>query len=241
MEWLGSDPVQFVHHYPDPLDQEIVGLIAASLAYGNVTSIHRSIADVLGRLGPAPRRFLKEASETDLAAACRGFRHRWTSDVALTGLLSGVRRVVVAAGSLGAAFAEAVDAAGESEDYEAALARWAQRIQGERPRLAKELLAEPGKGSACKRLHLYVRWMVRSDVIDPGCWRSVADPSRLLVPLDTHVYRFARAAGWTRRRTPDAVAVRDITAVLRRFCPADPVRYDFSLTRPGIVEGWQPG
>ena len=133
-EWIGSDPLQFVHRYDDPRDQEIVGLIAASLAYGNVATIHRSIAEVLRRMEESPRRFLETVTERGLPAAVRGFRHRWTGEAALGGLLSGMRAVIAAEGGLGAAFAACV-VDGES-DYEPALGRWVERLQGGRPRLA---------------------------------------------------------------------------------------------------------
>ena len=103
-------------------------------------------------------------------------------------------------------------------------------LNGSRP---TSLVSAPEKGSACKRLHLYLRWMVRSDRVDPGCWRGVS-PSQLVVPLDTHMHRIALALGMTNRKQANFAAALDVTRAFRALCPEDPVRYDFSLTRLGI-------
>jgi uncharacterized protein (TIGR02757 family) len=95
------------------------------------------------------------------------------------------------------------------------------------------LLSRPGRGSACKRLFLYARWMVRSDEVDPGGWQ-VLTPTDLLMPVDTHVLKVARALGMTERRQATQLVSREITDALRELDQADPVRFDFSLTRPGI-------
>ncbi|MRR38115.1 DUF2400 family protein, partial [bacterium] len=96
------------------------------------------------------------------------------------------------------------------------------------------LIPDPGRKSACKRLHLYLRWMVRSDEIDPGVWTGIS-PDSLVVPLDTHMFRISGALGLTSRSQADEKAAREITAGFRKICPGDPVRYDFSLTRLGIL------
>jgi uncharacterized protein (TIGR02757 family) len=95
------------------------------------------------------------------------------------------------------------------------------------------LLPAPEAGSACKRLLMYLRWMARRDAVDPGPWQGV-DPRLLVVPMDTHMYRVARALGFTRRRTAGMRAALETTAAFARFRPGDPVRYDFALTRLGI-------
>ena len=97
------------------------------------------------------------------------------------------------------------------------------------------LLSDPARGSTCKRLHLYLRWMVRTDAVDPGGWTAVR-PAQLLVPVDVHMHRIGRALGFTRRAQPSGRATEDITAAFRRLSPDDPVRYDFALTRLGIRE-----
>jgi uncharacterized protein (TIGR02757 family) len=94
-------------------------------------------------------------------------------------------------------------------------------------------LADPARGSACKRLHLFLRWMVRRDEVDPGGWESVAR-SKLVVPLDAHMYALARRLGLTGRGQADGRTALEVTAAFRAINAADPVKYDFALTRVGI-------
>jgi uncharacterized protein (TIGR02757 family) len=234
---LGSDPIQFVHRFSDTADQEIAGLIASSLAYGNVTSIHRSTADVLGRMSEAPSQFLYGTTEPEIRRVMAGFRHRWTGEAEIGDLLIGIKRVSTEYGGLGRLFFAADDA---GPDVTVGLKRWVDVLQRGLPNRRKNLLSDPARSSACKRLHLYLRWMVRHDAIDPGCWPGI-HPARLLMPLDTHIFGFARACGFTRRASADGMAVQEITGVFRQIAPDDPIRYDFALTRPGIIDGWRPG
>lgn len=237
-EYLGTDPLVLVHQYTNPLEQEIVGLIGCSLAYGKVVSINASIKRVLELMGPSPRDYVVHRSVANMRKDLIRFRHRWTDGEAMASLLTGMQRVIAERESLGDAFAS-VDRPGAP--MVETLARWVALLAGDRQRLRKELLADPSRGSACKRLHLYLRWMVRADAIDPGCWHGKIDPSRLMIPLDVHMFRFARTCGFTRRNTADAVAVSEITSHFGRLCPEDPVRYDFALTRPGIMGEGEPG
>lgn len=234
--WIGSDPIQFIYRFSNDNDREIVGLIASSLAYGNVAAINASVTRALGLMSDQPYRFLVGEDERGIRNACEGFRHRWTGPDSLASLLIGIRRVVTEYGSLGSGFL-AVDEG--ARDVSGTLSRWTALLTRGMPEIRKNLLSDPERGSACKRLHLYMRWMVRKDEVDPGCWRGIS-PSRLLVPLDTHVYRFAVSTGLTRRKAADRKTVEEITDAFRYLCPADPVKYDFSLTRPGIVDGWAP-
>ena len=93
----------------------------------------------------------------------------------------------------------------------------------------------PEQGSACKRLNLYLRWMVRRDGVDLGVWSSVR-PSALVIPIDVHIFTIARRTRLTRYRTPGWAMARDITARLRRFDPGDPVKYDFAFHRMGLFK-----
>ncbi|HMO49863.1 MAG TPA: TIGR02757 family protein [Kiritimatiellia bacterium] len=235
-EWIGSDPLQFVYRYQNTHDREIAGLIASTLAYGQVKQIHVSVNAVLERLDHEPHRFLWNHSESVIRRRLTGFRHRWTSAEVMGDLLVGVRRVILDHQTLGAAFLSLDDPALPIENT---LVRWIDLLQAGRPVRAKETLARPERNSACKRLHLYLRWMVRHDAVDPGGWSGIS-PARLRMPVDTHVYRWARSVGFTRRNAVDGKTVQEITGAFKTICPEDPVKYDFSLTRPGIVEKWRP-
>jgi len=100
--------------------------------------------------------------------------------------------------------------------------------------------ARPSGGSACKRLNLFLRWMVRRDAVDPGCWTRVS-PSQLVVPLDTHIIRLGRCLGLTRQTTPGWKMAAEITAALRRLDAADPIRYDFALCHLGMMKACRFG
>ena len=114
-----------------------------------------------------------------------------------------------------------------------ALQTWVKALRSDGSRRSS-LLASPAGGSACKRLLLYMRWMLRRDAVDPGCWRFPGSPRLLLVPLDTHLHRAAMELGLTRRKQADLKTAVEITEGLRRLCPEDPVRYDFGLAHLGI-------
>lgn len=226
---ISPDPLECVYRYRCNRDREIVGLIAASLAYGRVAQILTSVERVLSVLGPSPCETLLCSNRAYLERELAGFRHRWTTPDELVGLLLGIQGAVLRHGSLQGCFCSH-DSINEST-FVTALAGFVRELGGcERP---SSLLSAPEKGSACKRLHLYLRWMVRDDAVDPGCWSGLS-PRRLVVPLDTHMFRIARALGMTQRRQANLKAAMEITRAFGVLAPEDPVRYDFALTRLGI-------
>jgi uncharacterized protein (TIGR02757 family) len=211
-----------------------------------VESIRGSLERLLAILGPRPAAFLDSYSPRRDASRFDGFRHRFSSgrDIAL--LLHVVAQARSAAGSLEAFFVEG-DADPRAATLEAAMDRFGERLFGLDARPfhrdgrvparsgARWLLPVPGNGSACKRHCLFLRWMVRpDDGVDCGLWRRVPR-SRLVVPLDTHMERLGRALGWTRRRSPGWPMALEVTEALRRLDPDDPTRYDFPLSRLGIL------
>lgn len=269
--YLETDPLKFVHRYDDPRDREIVGLIAAAFAYGNVQVIFRSVERILEGMGPRPHAFLADFDPRRDAARFRGFRHRFHGARDLALFLSLVGQAIRAHGSLGRLFAAGYDdahphvgpalthfvetiLAGDARPFyrsgrvppsaaqRASTAR-RPRAAGARasaPRAAvplRFLLSSPADGSACKRLLLYLRWMVRpDDGLDTGLWADAIPASKLLIPLDTHTFRIARYLGLTERAASDWKAAVEVTEGLKRFDPADPVRYDFALCRLGILD-----
>jgi uncharacterized protein (TIGR02757 family) len=228
-EFIPPDPLQFLADYPRLEDREIVGLIASSLAFGNVKQILRSVSLVLAEMD-SPHAWLMCTSERSIAATFRSFRHRYVDGADLGGMLCGVKRTVQRHGSLGACFALCADPA--DDNVLPGLVRFVERLQygSTGPNY---LLPSPTHGSACKRLNLFMRWMVRRDAVDPGGWDFIS-PAHLVVPLDTHMHRIAKALGLTSRRSADIRTALEVTAAFRRFAPGDPVRYDFTLTRLGI-------
>ena len=232
-----NDPVEFVHRYADAHDQELVALVASALAFGNVKALRAKIEDALGRIGPGVARAADDPEA--LGVRLRGWKHRVYRDEDLARLLTGARRVQRASGSLGAALARELDRTG---DLREALSAWTGAIRREggldeasARRGGAHILADPAKGSAVKRLMLLLRWMARpADGVDLGLW--AIPPSILLVPVDTHIHKLSRNLALTRRNDVSWKTAEEITAALRRFDPADPVKYDFSLCHLGMLQ-----
>jgi len=229
--YVHPDPLELVYRYRDPRDREIVGLLAALLAYGRVGQILRSVEEVLRRVGPQPRRFVRESTPAVMRRKLAGFRHRFAGGEQVAALLGGVRDVLGEYGSLRACFLDGLKPSDRTVLW--ALGRFVGALKRTVGGACGHLLAEPAGPSGCKRYHLYLRWMVRCDEVDPGGWEAVG-AHRLIVPLDTHMHRTATALGATRRRAPDRRAALEVTQAFRRLAPDDPVRYDFALTRLGI-------
>lgn len=235
------DPVQFVHRFDDPADQEVVGFIAAGLAFGRVASVMQSVGRVVTELGPRPARFVRQFHPSTARAPFESLGHRWTRGPDLVALLWLLRQIVEQAGSLEAFFLQGYDAA--APDIQAALESFSTRAMGldlgtaygripARPGVAY-FFPKPSCGSGCKRLNLYLRWMVRCDGIDVGAWTRIP-PSKLIVPLDVHVVRLGQCLGLTRHVSAGWKMAQEITASLRALDPNDPARYDFALCHVGM-------
>lgn len=229
--FIDPDPLRFLYDYDDLRDREVAALVASSLAFGNVKQITRSVTSVLAAMGSSPADFLSSASPAALEKAFSDFKHRWIKAGDLCSLLAGARRIMAGYGSLGSCFREMTDAS--DEDVVPALIRFVGEMARDGGASCGGLLPSPCRGSACKRLNLFLRWMVRRDRVDPGGW-SFVSPAKLLVPLDTHMFNFSRALGLTGRRQADLKTAREVTGSFREIAPEDPVRYDFALTRLGI-------
>lgn len=226
-----DDPVSFVHRYEHDDDREVVGLLAASLAFGNVVVVRRSIGVVLGHLGARPANTIDTIDRVTLAARLGTFRHRVYGADDVATMLSNAGALRRRHGSLGGAFAEALRT---TDDVGEALAIFADGVRGPDPAPGlMHLVPDPRKGSASKRLWLYLRWMIRpADGVDLGLWP--VDPARLRIPVDTHVLRIGRNLGLTRRTDASAKTSEEITASLRELSADDPVRYDFALCHLGV-------
>jgi uncharacterized protein (TIGR02757 family) len=230
-EFIHPDPLEFLYHYEAPLDQEVAGLIASSLAYGRVAQILKSVARVLTPLGPCPSGFLLRARSRSLEEMFGDFRHRFTAGAEVISLLVGIKRVLEHHGSLQKCFLGCLN--GGDPTVLPALAGFVKQLNVDTGGKRSTLLPSPLGGSACKRLNLFLRWMVRRDDVDPGCWEEVS-PSLLVIPLDTHMHRIGLKMGLTTRKQADIRTALEMTRVFMSVRPDDPVRYDFALTRLGI-------
>ncbi len=229
--YVHPDPLEFLYAFEDLGDREVAAMVAASLAYGRVAQIIKSVGAVLEVLGPNPAQVLLSAEPGALCERLCGFVHRFATAERVCALLSGIGRVLKRYDSMQACFL--THRRPEENSLVTALGGLAEEITAGAEKDPGHLMPLPARGSACKRLHLFLRWMVRNDAVDPGGWDQVS-PSELIVPLDTHMHRMGRLCGFTRRNTGDLRTALEITDGFRRFCPEDPVRYDFALTRVGM-------
>jgi len=229
-EYVSPDPLQFLYDYMDVRDREIVGLVASSLAYGRVAQILKSVAGILAIMGPSPHRFLKTETYQTLKRRFSGFKHRFATGEHISALLCGMKNTIVRFGSLNACFQK-----GYAEKDENSIPGMIFLVDNlTQPECdSGHLIPLPERGSACKRLNLFLRWMVRKDHVDPGGWEGVP-ASKLIIPLDTHMHKMGVLLGYTRRKQADMTTAMEITQGFREMAPHDPVKYDFSLTRFGI-------
>jgi uncharacterized protein (TIGR02757 family) len=237
-----SDPVHRVRPFADAADREIAGFCAAALAFGRVASVINSIDTLFAIIGPRPAEYVRTFDPSAPHPELRRMVHRWTRGVDLAALLWILRQMLERSGSIEGFFLEGDDPRGEDVSgaldsfSRRALALDIRRAYGKvptRPGVCY-FFPRPSAGSACKRLNLFVRWMVRKDEVDLGVWTRVS-PARLIVPLDTHVIRLGRCLRLTRYVSPGWKMAADITASLRRLDPADPVRFDFSICHVGMM------
>jgi len=237
-----SDPIHAVRPFADPADREIAGFCAAALAFGRVASVLNSIETLFKFFGDKPAAFVRQFTPKEAPAAMRTMVHRWIRGVDVIALLWMLRQMIERSGSIERFFAEGLR--DDDEDIGSALDNFSRRAlaldtrraygrQVRRPGVCY-FFPRPSAGSACKRLNLFLRWMVRCDQVDLGVWRTVA-ASKLIVPLDTHVIRLGRCLQLTRYTSPGWRMAADITSSLRVLNPSDPVSFDFSLCHVGMM------
>ena len=228
-ELINPDPLYFLYNYDDLRNREVVGLIASSLAYGRVAQIMKSVDRVLSCLGKSPREFLLK--NRDDVIVPENFQHRFTTAVDMNTLLKNISEVLREYGSIEEFLRECLKESGGN--LFGGLDKFSDRLSRGKVEGSFSLITAPRDGSACKRLFLYLRWMVRHDDVDPGGW-EVLKPSELIVPTDVHMHRIARELGLTKRKSADIGTALEISSGFRALSPLDICRFDFSLTRFGI-------
>ncbi len=234
-KYVSPDPLQFLYDYKEIKDREIAGLIASALAYGKVAQILKSVSSVLKPMGPSPYDFLLENNESSLKKIFKRFRHRFASDSHLVALLLGITGIIKKYQSLGECFAFATKKSHENIFYPMSFFCETLHKKGD----PAHLVPMPQKGSACKRMNLFLRWMIRKDEVDPGGWDEIS-PSMLIIPLDVHMHRISLALGLTKKKQANMKTAMEITSSFAGFSRTDPVKYDFALTRLGIRDDMNP-
>ena len=242
-EDAAADPIQIVRRYTAPADQEVVGFCAAALAFGRVASVLNTVETLTRVLGPEPAQYVRRFEPKAPHPELRAMVHRWTRGTDIVALLWLLRQMIDRSGSIEGFFLEgydpaAADLGGALDSFSGrAMALDLKSVYGRRVPARTGVgyfFTRPSAGSGCKRLNLFLRWMVRRDEVDLGAWASIP-PSKLIVPLDTHVIRLGRCLRLTRYASPGWRMAAEITASLRAIDPVDPIRFDFSICHVGMM------
>jgi uncharacterized protein (TIGR02757 family) len=239
--YLHLDPVQYVHGFSGKLNREIAGFLCSALAYGRVEQIRKSIEKVLCITGDDISHFAESVPLREKIKQFSSIKHRFNNGTDIAVLLECCARAVRQNGSLEALFLTGLR---ESDDtiqhaldkFVLSLRAVAGKIHKNRSSSMYFFFPRPSSGSTCKRLNMFLRWIVRkNDGIDLGVW-TVVPASKLIMPVDTHIAAMAAGMGITKRKTVDWNMAEEITATMRRMYPNDPVRCDFSLCRAGMID-----
>ena len=235
-DFISEDPISIPHLFTQQQDIEIAGLFAALFAWGNRTTIINKSKDLLKRMDNAPYDFIKNHEEEDLKAIL-GFKHRTFTETDILYFILFLQQHYRHSNTLETAFSQWMEK--KDRNITAALNGFHQYFFSleDAPRRTRKHIASPNKNSSCKRLNMFLRWMVRKDQmgVDFGIWQTIR-PSQLICPIDLHVARVAKRFGLLERPNADWTAAISLTDELRKFDPEDPVKYDFALFGLGVVE-----
>lgn len=233
-DFVAADPVGLVHAFDDPRDREIVGFWVATLAWGRRATIIDKSTQLIELMGGEPYRFVTEHRPADRARFA-DWKHRTFTYADTQYFLEFLQRYYREHASLEDAFADPLRPGDAT--IERGLVGFHDTFFSlpDAPHRTRKHVATPARKSRCKRLCMFLRWMVRQDDrgVDFGDWTRIS-PAQLCLPLDVHVERQARRLGLLERKQADWRAVLELTANLRRFDPDDPARYDFALFGMGV-------
>jgi uncharacterized protein (TIGR02757 family) len=239
-ELIAPDPLQFVYKYRSKADREIAALLSATLAYGRVEQIEKDLNNLFQRMGQSPHQWTINF-DSRKRKTLQNFKHRFNTGDDIADLQELLKIILKKEGSIEKFFLAGYKK--EDENIIPALTDFCSRLysmyeKSFSKKISKGfqfLLASPANGSVCKRLNMFLRWMVRSDNVDTGLWKSI-DQMKLIVPVDVHMARLCKILGLYKRKTVTLAAAIEITESFKKISPADPVKYDFCLSRIGIVE-----
>jgi len=232
-DFISTDPIQIPHRFSRKEDIEISGFLTAIIAWGNRKSIIKSATRLMDLMGESPYDFVMDHDERQLAQL-DPFVHRTFNNIDLKTFVRGLKHIYTDHGGMEAVFSNQVT------DLQEAISAFKKSFFeiDHLPRSVKHI-SDPLKGSAAKRINMYLRWMVRNDKrgVDFGLWPSIS-PSQLSCPLDVHSGNIARKLGLLRRKQNDAKALKELDTALRKMDPEDPVKYDFALFGLGAFENF---
>lgn len=231
--FIGTDPILIPHRFSQKEDIEISAFLAATMAWGNRKMIIGKASDLMNRLGNSPFDFVMNYSSEDFEKI-ESFRHRTMNAIDLDFYFRSLQNIYRNHGGLENIFqfkSSETDSWNAIERFRKKFLEIPHEIRSEKH------LSNPAKGSAAKRLNMYLRWMVRSDNqgVDFGIWKNISS-SQLVCPLDVHSGNVARSLGILERKQNDRKAAEELNSKLKEFDPDDPVKYDFALFGLGVFE-----
>tara|TARA_B110000037_G_C17023929_1_gene466533 strand:- start:136 stop:918 length:783 start_codon:yes stop_codon:yes gene_type:complete len=234
-DFIKDDPLQIPHEFSSLQDIEIMAFFSSILAWGQRKTIINNCRKLISIFNGQPHDFILSHSSVDLKNLL-GFKHRTFNDTDLLYFVAFLKHHYSTHESLEDAFVQGMSP--NDEDVTGALVGFHDYFTSLEffPSRTRKHIATPARNSACKRLNMFLRWMVRVDdqAIDFGLWTQI-NPSQLLCPLDVHVERQARALGLIKRKQRDFKTVIELSNNLRKIDPIDPIRFDFALFGMGIA------
>lgn len=235
---LSPDPLEFLHLFSIDADIELMGFIASVFAYGNVKQINGSLNNILKIIEPSPLEFILDFNKNKAREKLKGIKHRFYSSEDILNLFYLLKIIVKKNGSLKNLFLQHYAEKDSSiknplsEFSKEFLSRYKQEV-GSPTTGIKFMFPLPEKNSACKRMNLFLRWMVRKDELDFGLWNEIP-ANKLIIPVDTHVARICKELKLTSLKNVSWKMAEEITNNLKKFDPVDPVKYDFAICHIGI-------
>ncbi len=238
---IAFDPIEFPRRYGDPGDIEAAGFIASCFAYGRVDLFKPVVKGILDAAGSSPYAFLLGFRTAEHGPLLEGVQYRFNRNADIVCLLHILGSVLREHGSLERIFknfyreSDPHIGSGLTGLVNALLEVDTSAVYGRdiRPGGLRQFFPSPANGSACKRMNMFLRWMIRDRDIDLGIWKGIPK-NKLIIPLDVHIARISRCLGLTGRASQDWKTAVEITAALKRFDPGDPLKYDFALCHQGI-------
>lgn len=234
---ISPDPLEFLHRYSEPDDIEVVGIISSVFAYGNVKQIMNTLEKIHVIMECKPHYFVKDYSLKDGLKLFENVKHRFYTHKDIAYFFKVLNRIFLEYGSLKNLFLSIYNK--KDGGWKETVSSFSHRLielsigKGEISSGIKFMFPDPFKGSACKRMNLFLRWMVRKDELDFGLWNEIPT-SKLIIPVDTHVARICRQLKLTKRKNVSWKMAEEITERLKEFDPVDPVKYDFAICHIGM-------
>lgn len=234
VDFIETDPIQIPHQFGKKEDIEIAGFLTATIAWGQRTTIINNARKLMKLMDNSPYDFVINSSENE-QAALQKFVHRTFNGDDCLFFIHSLRNIYLNHGGLETVFSH--EFANDTKMISALVYFRKIFIEISHAKRSEKHLSDVSKNSSAKRLNMYLRWMVRNDQhgVDFGLWRKIPT-SALMLPLDVHTGDVGRALGLLHRQQNDWKAVEEITEILRKFDPDDPIKYDFSLFGMGAFE-----